>query len=127
MLTLYPRHARLQIEDGMTLQDIPEAFRMFVQVCRFNDIDNALITSAHPEWLYVRAGIRASLRTMLARAMMPPIRLALVALNNDGNKALIGVKEFAIENSIPCELFTDEAAGIAWFSKVDGGKVIAIR
>jgi hypothetical protein len=127
MLTLYPRHIRLQIEDGMTLEEIPEAFRMFVQVCRFNDIDNALITNAHPQWLDVRAGIRASLRSMFARAMMPPIRLALVALNDDGNKALIGVKQFAIENSIPCELFTDEARGIAWFAKFDGGKVIAIR
>jgi len=67
------------------------------------------------------------LRTMMARAMMPPVRLALVGLKPEAVKAFQGLKELADDNSIPCEVFAEEEAGLAWLAKLGDGKVTAIR
>ena len=86
MLTIYPRYIKLVIEENLVLEEIPEAFRMAIQVCRFNEIYDALLVTSHPVHLDLRAGLRAALRTMMARAMMPPVRLALVGLNPEALK-----------------------------------------
>jgi hypothetical protein len=127
VLALYPRYVKLVIEDSLVLEEIPEAFRTAIQVCRFNEIHDALLVTNHAESLELRAGLRAALRTMMARAMMPPVRLALVGLRPEALKALRGLKELADDNSIPCEVFSEEAAGLAWFGKLDDAKVKAIR
>ena len=127
MLTLHTRYVRLLIEDGMSLEQIPDAFRMALQVCRFNEIKGALLVTAHRDGLMLRAGLRASLRTMMARDMMPSVRLALVGWHPEAMKALQGLKELAHENSIPCEIFRDESVAVEWFAELDDGKVQAIR
>jgi len=127
VLTIYPRYIKLVIEEDMVLEEIPEAFRMAIQVCRFNEINDALLVTSHPDRLQLRAGLRAALRTMMARAMMPPVRLALVGLKPEAVKAFQGLKELADDNSIPCEVFAEEEAGLAWLAKLGDGKVTAIR
>jgi hypothetical protein len=127
VLTLYPRHVKLVIEENLALEQIPEAFRMAIQVCRFNEIHDALLVTDHADSLQLRAGLRAALRTMMARGMMPPVRLALVGLGPEALKALQGLKELAAANSILCEVFSEEEAGLAWFAKLDDGKLTAIR
>ncbi|HWV91040.1 MAG TPA: hypothetical protein VNZ59_13225 [Burkholderiales bacterium] len=111
----------------MDLIEIPEAFRMAMQVCRFNEIPNALLISNRADGLELRAGLRAALRTMVARTMMPSVRLALVALNPEVVKAFQSLKDLADDNFIPCGIFSDEETGLAWFAKLDDGKVTAIR
>jgi hypothetical protein len=127
MLTIHHRYIKLLIEAEMDLQKIPEAFRMAMQICRFNEIPNALIVTNHQDGLSLRAGLRAAFRTMVARAMMPPVRLGLVALNREALKAFQGLKDVADDNFVPSRIFSEEEAGIAWFAKLDDDKITAIR
>jgi len=127
VLTIYPRYIKLLIEENMVLEEIPEAFRMAIQVCRFNEIHDALLITSHPDRLQLRAGLRAALRTMMARAMMPPVRLALVGLKPEALQGLQGLKDLANDHSLLCEVFAEEEAGLAWLAKLGDGKVTAIR
>jgi hypothetical protein len=127
MLSIHHRYIKLLVEDDMDLVEIPEAFRMAMQVCRFNELPNALVISNRANGLELRAGLRAALRTMLARTMMPSVRLGLIALNPEVLKAFQALKDLADDNFIPSRIFSEEEAGLARFAKLDDGKVTAIR
>lgn len=126
MLELSPTHVRLLIEKDLALSEIPEAFRTAMQVCRLNDIPGALIVSEQLD-LELRAGLRAGLRTLVARTLMPPVSLALVGLNASALEAFLAVKSFADDHSIPCELFDAERVALEWLVQRDSSNVTAIR
>jgi hypothetical protein len=126
MLELFPQYVRLLLEKGLALGEIPEAFRTAMQVCRLNDVSGAMLVSDHVD-LDLRAGMRAGLRTLVARTMMPKkVRLALVGLNCGALHAFRAVKALADEQQIPCEVFSEEKAALEWLL-ARGSNVTAVR
>ena len=113
MLQVSPEYVRLEIEHNVELAEIPEVMRTALQVCRLNDIGRALIVS-DGDGLDLRAGIRAALRTMLARRILPRVALALVGKNAEALTGLRSVKALADAENISCEVFADEPAALAW-------------
>jgi hypothetical protein len=114
MLQLFPDHLRVEIEPGAELHEIPETLRTALHLCQLNELGGVLVVSA-ANGLDLRAGIRASLRTMLAKRLMPPLlRLGLVGLTADAISGLQGVKALADAELVACEVFADEVAARAW-------------
>ena len=114
MLSLAPGHARLDIDRDEDLGQVSESIRALLQVCRMNDLRNALVISKQDAFDW-RSSLRIGIRFAASRAPIKELRLALVANHfNDG--ARHDVLSAARESGLECEIFGDEDGALAWLN-----------
>lgn len=114
MLSLAPDYVRLEIAHDQDFNEVAEAIRTLLALCRLNRLRHALVMSEQDalDW---RSSLRVGIRSIAIRSGHVDVRLACVVQHySDGARA--DVLAAAQEAGLECRVFNREADALAWLS-----------
>ena len=115
MLSVGPDHARLLLEKDELFTNVTESIRSLFQLCRLNQLPAAVVVSRQGSFDF-RSSMRVALKVAAARpALLPQIRLALVAPAVE-DAAMHAVVEVGEAIGLACCGFRDEPEAYDWLN-----------